>query len=88
MQVDIVQDRLSEETIAIAKAPESLQDTGPVPLSFPSILRNPRLTSRYAYLVESTGPPAPAPVQAKKVWRRNDNEGKRWVRRWENGASR
>ncbi|KAI9455441.1 hypothetical protein BJY52DRAFT_1121937 [Lactarius psammicola] len=61
-----------------------MEDTGPVPLSFPSILRNPALTSRYAHLVETTGLSAPAPVQVKKVWRRNDNEGKRWVRRREN----
>ncbi|KAH9027729.1 hypothetical protein EDB85DRAFT_1974219 [Lactarius pseudohatsudake] len=73
-----------EVTVAIVKAPPSLQtmeDTGPVPLSFPSVLRHPGLTSRFAHLV---GPPTPAPVQAKKVWRRNDNEGKRWVRRREN----
>ena len=97
MQDDIVQDRPTshsqspEETTAIAKTLESLQpmeDTGPVPLSFPSILRNPRLTSRYAHLVETIGPVAPPSAQAKKVWRRNDNEGKRWVRRRENGASR
>ena len=64
----------------------STEDKGPVLLSFPSILRNPGLTSRYAHLVESRGPPS-APTQPKKLWRRNDNEGKRWVRRRENGAS-
>lgn len=93
MEDDIVQDKLTslsqyqEETIAVVKAPSSLQpvkDTGPVPLSFPSILRNLGIISRYAHLGETTGPSAPAPVQAKKVWRRNDNEGKRWVRRREN----
>lgn len=93
MQDVVVQDmstshsQSQEETVAITKVPESLQpmeNTGPVPLSFPSILRHRGLTSRYAHLVESTGPPVPAPAQAKKVWRRNDNEGKRWVRRREN----
>lgn len=94
MQDDIVQNMPtshSEESIAIVKAPESLRpvkDTGPVPLSFPSILRNAGLASHYAHLVETAGPLGPAPAQAKKVWRRNDNEGKRWVRRRENGASR
>ncbi len=100
MEDDIVQDKhvshpqSQEETTTTANAPSSLQpmedtvDTGPVPLSFPSILRNPALTSRYAHLVETTGLSAPAPIQVKKVWRRNDNEGKRWVRRRENGASR
>lgn len=70
--------------LAIAKAPESLQrieDTGPVPLSYPSILRHPGFTSRYAHFVGTIGPPLPAPAQVKKVWRRNDNEEKRWVRR-------
>jgi hypothetical protein len=97
MQDDIVQampashSKSQEETITITKAPEfepNMENTGPVPLSFPSILRHRGLTSRYAHLVDSTGPPAPAPTQAKKVWRRNDNEGKRWVRRRENGTSR
>lgn len=64
----------------------SVEDKGPVPMSFPSILRNSGLSSRYAHLVGPTGSPT-APVQPKKVWRRNDNEGKRWVRRRENGAS-
>ena len=96
MQDVVVQDmstshsQSQEETVAITKVPESepnMGNTGPVPLSFPSILRHRGLTSRYAHLVESTGPPVPAPAQAKKVWRRNDNEGKRWVRRRENGTS-
>jgi hypothetical protein len=74
-----VQDNLPTVTVA--------EDQGPVPLSFPSILRNPGLTSRFAHLVEPTQlPPDLSLVQSKKVWRRNDNEGKRWVRRRENGA--
>ena len=64
----------------------STEDKGPVPMSFPSILRNSGLTRRYAHLVEPTGSPI-VPVQPKNVWRRDDNEGKRWVRRRENGAS-
>ena len=97
MQDIVVQDmspahsQSQEETVAITNVPESepkLENTGPVPLSFPSILRHRGLTSRYAHLIDSTGPPAPAATQAKKVLRRNDNEGKRWVRRRENGTSR
>ena len=97
MQDVVVQDmspahsQSQEETVAITNVPESepkLENTGPVPLSFPSILRHRGLTSRYAHLIDSTGPPPPAPAQAKKVLRRNDNEGKRWVRRRENGTSR
>jgi hypothetical protein len=66
--------------------PSQTEDKGPVLLSFPSILRNPGLNSRYAHLAEPKGSSS-APVQPKKAWRRNDNEGKRWVRRRENGAS-
>src|SRR5258708_15184111 len=61
------------------------KDKGPVPMSFPSILRNSGITGRYAHLVETRSSTVPA--QPTKVWRRNDNEGKRWVRRRENGAS-
>ncbi|KAG7446356.1 uncharacterized protein BT62DRAFT_1075933 [Guyanagaster necrorhizus] len=42
---------------------------GPVPLSFPSILRNGALTDRFA---------------SKKGRRRDDNGGKRWIKRKEN----
>lgn len=64
----------------------------PIPLSFPAILRNPLLSDRYAHLrpsgarasahgnIGSTG------VKANlKKGRRDDNEGKRWIRRKENG---
>ncbi|KAI0295837.1 hypothetical protein B0F90DRAFT_1811406 [Multifurca ochricompacta] len=68
------------DVVAHAISSSSTEDKGPVSLSFPSILRNPGLTSRYAHLVQATGPPS----DSKKVWRRNDNEGKRWIRRREN----
>ncbi|KAI0302740.1 hypothetical protein BC826DRAFT_986029 [Russula brevipes] len=61
----------------------SKEDKGPVSLSFPSILRNPGLTGHYARLAEPTRFLS-APAQPKNVLRRNDNEGKRWVRRREN----
>ena len=79
------QPQQSADPIANPVPSPSTENGGPVPLSFPSILRNPGLTSRYAHLVEKKGPP-PAPVQPKKAWRRYDNEGKRWVRRRENGT--
>jgi hypothetical protein len=78
------QDRANPSVISVLSP--SMEDKAPVPMSFPSILRNSGLTSRYAHLVGPTGSPT-VPVQPKKVWRRNDNEGKRWVRRRENGAS-
>jgi hypothetical protein len=74
------QERANPSSISVLSPSTDSKDKGPVPMSFPSILRNSGLTraSRYAHLVD--------PVQPKKVWRRNDNEGKRWVRRRENGA--
>jgi len=73
------QERANPSTISVLSPSMESKDKGPVPMSFPSILRNSGLTSRYSHLVDT--------VQPKKVWRRNDNEGKRWVRRRENGAS-
>ncbi|KAI0256393.1 hypothetical protein BJV78DRAFT_1118149 [Lactifluus subvellereus] len=81
----LIQGEAPPITTAVASASALAEDKGPVPLSFPSILRNPGLATRYAHLVEPTrSPSAPSPVQSKKIWRRNDNEGKRWVRRREN----
>ncbi|KAI0066059.1 hypothetical protein BV25DRAFT_1988543 [Artomyces pyxidatus] len=62
-------------------------DIAPVPLSFPAVLRNPGLTTRFAHLSlngQSARRPVSAPVTPKKVSRRDENEGKRWVRRKEN----
>ncbi|KAJ7462231.1 hypothetical protein B0H11DRAFT_1816075 [Mycena galericulata] len=66
-------------------AVRTLDDPAPLPLSFPSILRNPGIQSRYAYLSDS-GPEKPKPNVPKKhkSLRRDDNEGKRWIRRKEN----
>jgi hypothetical protein len=76
------QERANPSTISVLSPSTESKDKGPVPMSFPCVLRNSGLSSRYAHLVDPVGP-----VQPKKVWRRNDNEGKRWVRRRENGAS-
>ena len=68
-------------------APTTGAPIDPVPLSFPAVLRNPGLNSRFAHLHcggDSEGRPAPAPVSNPA--RREDREGKRWVRRKENGA--
>jgi hypothetical protein len=78
------QEKANPSAISVLSLPT--EDKGPVPMSFPSILRNSGLTGRYAHLVGPTGS-LTVPVQPKRVWRRNDNEGKRWVRRRENGAS-
>ncbi|KAJ6593846.1 hypothetical protein B0H19DRAFT_918461 [Mycena capillaripes] len=63
----------------------SLDDPAPVPLSFPSILRNPGIASRYAFLSDSAADkPKPTVPKKHKTQRRDDNEGKRWIRRKEN----
>jgi len=55
-----------------------------IPLSFPAILRNPGLSDRYAYLHTSKPKSHSTPVVVKRN-RRGENEGKRWIRRKENG---
>ncbi|KAI0045892.1 hypothetical protein FA95DRAFT_1680166 [Auriscalpium vulgare] len=78
---------LSTTTAApVASDATAVSDSGPVQLSFPAYLRNAALSSRFAHLTlddagERRRPPA---VSSKKVLRRGDNEGKRWVRRKEN----
>lgn len=57
-------------------------DDSPVPLSFPAILRNPKLADRYAHLRERSGT-APPKASISKA-RRDEHEGKRWIRRREN----
>lgn len=54
-------------------------DDGPVPLSFPAILRNPKLVDRYAHLRERSVA-APPKASISKA-RRDEHEGKRWIRR-------
>ncbi|KAF8444563.1 hypothetical protein L210DRAFT_848434 [Boletus edulis BED1] len=59
---------------------DSPPDTGPIPLSLPAILRNPKLSDRFAHLrVTSEDPP-----QRRAKPDRPEPEGKRWVRRREN----
>ncbi|KAL4073956.1 hypothetical protein V8B97DRAFT_1865623 [Scleroderma yunnanense] len=61
----------------------TLMDAGPVALSFPAILRNPKLVDRYAHLrQERETAPQPQSKYSKKD--RSVLEGKRWVRRREN----
>ena len=68
---------------------EPVASTGPIPMSFPAILRAPKLADRFAHLRSTSGSeeltPGAAGLVAKKD-KRVDREGKRWVRRKENGA--
>jgi hypothetical protein len=75
-------------TISLAK--RTTEDSSPVPLSFPAILRHPGLSDRYAHLRTTKERSQVAEGSAKaslKKGRRHDNEGKKWVRRKENGLS-
>lgn len=66
------------------------RDDGPVPMSFPAILRNPGVADRFAHLHRNDSDQlrglATAASASKKKNRRDEKEGKRWVRRKENGA--
>jgi hypothetical protein len=60
-----------------------IQDSAPIPLSFPAILRNPGLTDRFAHLRTERASALAAKAAPKKS-SRDDREGKRWIRRKEN----
>ncbi|TFY80977.1 hypothetical protein EWM64_g3031 [Hericium alpestre] len=78
--------------VVVAESIKPSSDTAavpaPVPLSFPAFLRNPGLNNRYAHLIsdDESRPVASVPALSKKSLRRHDNEGKRWVRRKDNGT--
>ena len=58
----------------------------PVPLSFPAILRNSRLADRFAHL-QATAPARGTTSSSAQTKRSKiNNEGKRWIRRKENGV--
>ncbi|CDO75677.1 hypothetical protein BN946_scf184941.g30 [Trametes cinnabarina] len=60
------------------------RDSGPVPMSFPAILRNPALSDRFAHLRASTGGDRATSSTSIKRSKRDEKEGKRWVRRKDN----
>ncbi|KAJ7188330.1 hypothetical protein C8R46DRAFT_1023721 [Mycena filopes] len=57
-------------------------DSAPLPLSFPSILRNPGI-ARFAYLSAEAAQSKPTVPKKHKILR-TDNEGRRWTRRRDN----
>ncbi|KAF9241555.1 hypothetical protein BU15DRAFT_73281 [Melanogaster broomeanus] len=61
----------------------TVTDIGPVPLSFPAILRNPKLSNRFAHLSVSSQDQS-LHYSAKHKKDRVEHEGKRWARRREN----
>lgn len=79
----------SDTTLGTGEPP--VTSTGPVPMSFPAILRVPKLTDRFAHLRLASGSGELTSDVTKLVVKkdkREDREGKRWVRRKENGRFR
>lgn len=64
----------------------SVAGINPVPMSFPAFLRNPSLSGRLAHLREETTQVSHS-VHLKKRRTRDDRDGKRWIRRQENGGA-
>jgi hypothetical protein len=79
--------------VAVAPAPAPMATSpvqGPPILSFPAILRNPGLSNRFAHLQGDSQERAAArraqnAVTPAKKRQRDQNDGKRWVRRKDNG---
>ncbi|OBZ70861.1 hypothetical protein A0H81_09083 [Grifola frondosa] len=70
------------EVLTPAQPANAMLDIGPVPMSFPAILRHPGIADRFAHLrIPAEKPTAPLSVKRS---RREEKEGKRWVRRKEN----
>ncbi|KAG9316579.1 hypothetical protein JVU11DRAFT_2632 [Chiua virens] len=63
---------------------EVMPDTGPVPLSFPAILRNVKLSDRFAHLHIASQDTSVQSHRHRVKQDRQEPEGKRWVRRREN----
>lgn len=57
---------------------------GPIPMSFPAVLRTAGLTDRYAHLRVPSAVGLSPPARSRMP-KRDENEGKRWIRRRENG---
>lgn len=60
-----------------------VQPDAPIPLSFPALLRNPGITNRYGQLKPERSHVA---FTVRRL-RRDENEGKRWLRRKDNSES-
>jgi len=81
-QTDVMASMLSDTTIGTGE--QSVTSTRPIPMSFPAILRASKLADRFAHLRLASGPDEPTSDAVVKQNRREDREGKRWIRRKEN----
>jgi hypothetical protein len=72
-----------QSAVSLTTAEISTDLITPIPMSFPAVLRNPKLTDRLSHLHIAAGIDT-VPARIKKNFREG-REGKRWVRRKENG---
>jgi hypothetical protein len=71
----------SDLTVAKEETPAPIN---PVPMSFPAALRNPKLPGRLSQIREESLRSEIAVRVKRKT--RDDKDGKRWIRRQENGT--
>ena len=76
---------ISDTTLGTGGQPAATTD--PIPMSFPAVLRAPKLADRFAHLRLASASDEPTSDAARfvvKKDKREDREGKRWIRRKEN----
>lgn len=76
---------ISDATSGVGEQP--VANAGPIPMSFPAILRAPKLADRFAHLRLASALDNPTSESARLVVKKNkreEREGKRWIRRKEN----
>lgn len=73
---------LSDTTFGTGE--QSVTSARPISMSFPAILRAPKLADRFAHLRLASASEEPTLDAVVKNNNREDREGKRWIRRKEN----
>ena len=61
--------------------------TWPIPMSFPAVLRVPGIGKQLTHVYDDVPGANASILRQKRSNRREDKEGKRWIRRKENGMS-
>lgn len=83
---DAMTSAISNSTLGTGEQPAANPGL-PIPMSFPAVLRAPKLADRFAHLRLASASDEPTPDAASLVVKKNkreDREGKRWIRRKEN----
>jgi hypothetical protein len=85
--IQLMDAQVTTVTAPVAEEPVVERSDKPIPLSFPALLRNPGINDRYGHL-QARGPRpsrSAGGATGKRAWR-DENEGKRWLRRKENAT--